>query len=288
MHNSDNVQTIQQTLSALPEWVSERILQHINNLTNYEPVIGIMGKTGAGKSSLCNALFSGDVSPVSDVAACTREALHFRLQVGERLMTIVDLPGVGESSSRDAEYAALYQQQLPRLDLVLWLIKADDRALAVDEHFYHQVIGEAYRHKVLFVISQSDKAEPISGSGQLSTEQKQNISRKICLLHDLFQPVHPVCAVSVRLQWGLRVMAGRMIKCLPREASSPVVAQLRPPFRTKAVQEKARDDFGETVGAALDAVSALPLIPAPVRAVIRAVRDTVVSVARTVWSFFFF
>lgn len=288
MHNSDNVQTIQQTLSALPEWVSERILQHINNLTNYEPVIGIMGKTGAGKSSLCNALFSGDVSPVSDVAACTREALHFRLQVGERLMTIVDLPGVGESSSRDAEYAALYQQQLLRLDLVLWLIKADDRALAVDEHFYHQVIGEAYRHKVLFVISQSDKAEPISGSGQLSTEQKQNISRKICLLHDLFQPVHPVCAVSVRLQWGLRVMAERMIKCLPREASSPVVAQLQPPFRTKAVQEKARDDFGETVGAALDAVSALPLIPAPVRAVIRAVRDTVVSVARTVWSFFFF
>ncbi|BCL50062.1 MULTISPECIES: GTPase family protein [Citrobacter] len=287
MHNSDNVQTIQQTLSALPEWVSERILQHINNLTNYEPVIGIMGKTGAGKSSLCNALFSGDVSPVSDVAACTREVLHFRLQVGERLMTIVDLPGVGESSSRDAEYAALYQQQLPRLDLVLWLIKADDRALAVDEHFYRQVIGEAYRHKVLFVISQSDKAEPISGSGQLSTEQKQNISRKICLLHDLFQPVHPVCAVSVRLQWGLRVMAGRMIKCLPREASSPVVAQLQPPFRTKAVQEKARDDFGETVGAALDAVSALPLIPAPVRAVIRAVRDTVVSVARTVWNFFF-
>lgn len=287
MHNSDNVQTIQQTLSALPEWVSERILQHINNLTNYEPVIGIMGKTGAGKSSLCNALFSGDVSPVSDVAACTREALCFRLQVGERLMTIVDLPGVGESSARDAEYAALYQQQLPRLDLVLWLIKADDRALAVDEHFYRQVIGEAYRHKVLFVISQSDKAEPISGSGQLSTEQKQNISRKICLLHDLFQPVHPVCAVSVRLQWGLRVMAGRMIKCLPREASSPVVAQLQPPFRTTAVQEKARDDFGETVGAALDAVSALPLIPAPVRAVIRAVRDTVVSVARTVWNFFF-
>jgi predicted GTPase len=51
--------------------------------------------------------------------------------------------------------------------------------------------------------------------------------------------------------------------------------------------EKARDDFGETVGTALDALSALPLIPAPVRAVIRAVRDTVVSVARTVWNFFF-
>ncbi|MGE9627738.1 GTPase family protein, partial [Escherichia coli] len=83
--------------------------------------------------------------------------------------------------------------------------KADDRALAVDEHFYRQVIGEQYWHKVLFVISQADKIEPASGSEILSTEQKHNIRRKICLLHELFQPVNPVCAVSVRLQWGLRV-----------------------------------------------------------------------------------
>ncbi|MCN5345808.1 GTPase family protein [Escherichia coli] len=287
MNNPEGLQPLNHSLSGLPQWVSERILQQINQITHYEPVIGIMGKTGVGKSSLCNALFVGEVSPVSDVAACTREPLRFRLQVGERFMTIVDLPGVGESGARDTEYAPLYREQLPRLDLVLWLIKADDRALAVDEHFYHQVIGEAYRHKVLFVISQSDKAEPTSGGGPLSTAQKQNISRKICLLHELFQPVNPICAVSVRLQWGLRVMAERMIKCLPREATSPVVAQLQQPFRTMVVREQARDDFGETVGAILDTVSTFPLIPAPVRTIIQAVRSSVVSVARAVWDFFF-
>ncbi|TBM09573.1 GTPase family protein [Hafnia paralvei] len=287
MKNSEGLLPLQSSLSSLPQWASERILQQINQLTHYEPVIGIMGKTGAGKSSLCNALFVGEVSPVSDVAACTREPLRFRLQVGERFMTIVDLPGVGESGARDTEYASLYREQLPRLDLVLWLIKADDRAMATDEYFYRQVIGEAYRHKVLFVISQSDKAEPTSGGERLSTEQKQNISRKICLLHEIFQPVHPVCAVSVRLQWGLRVMAERMIKYLPREASSPVVTQLQHPFRTMVVQEQARADFGETVGAVLDTFSAFPLIAAPVRAVIQAVRSTVVSVARAVWDFFF-
>lgn len=287
MNNSEGLQSLQNSLSSLPQWVSEHILHQVSQLTNYVPVIGIMGKTGVGKSSLCNALFADKVSPVSDVTACTRDPLCFRLQVGEHAMTIVDLPGVGESERRDVEYAELYSQQLPRLDLVLWLIKADDRALAVDELFYRQVIGEAYRHKVLFVISQSDKVEPTCGGEKLSTEQKQNISRKICLLHELFQPVNPICAVSVRLQWGLRVMAERMIRCLPREASSPVAVQLSAPLRTDAVNKKARDDFGETVGSVLDTISSMPLIPAPVQTVIQSVRDIVVSVARAVWNFFF-
>ena len=287
MNNSEGHQQIKQSLPDLPQWLTERILQQINQLTQYEPIIGIMGKTGSGKSCLCNTLFAGEVSPVSDVSACTRKPLRFRLQIGERFMTIVDLPGVGESNARDVEYAALYCEQLPRLDLVLWLIKADDRALAVDEHFYRKVIGERYRHKVLFVISQADKVEPTSSGNKLSTEQKQNISRKICLLHELFQPVNPVCAVSVRLQWGLRVMAERMIRCLPREASSQVAVQLSAPLRTDAVNKKARDDFGETVGSVLDTVSSMPLIPAPVRTVIQSVRDIVVSVARAVWNFFF-
>ena len=92
---------------------------------------------------------------------------------------------------------------------------------------------------------------------------------------------------ALAVVWGLRAMAERMIRCLPREASSPVAVQLSAPLRTDAVNKKARDDFGETVGEALDAVSALSLIPAPVRAVIQAVRTTVVSVARAVWDFFF-
>ena len=46
---------------------------------------------------------------------------------------IVDLPGVGENGQRDQEYLTLYRRMLPELDLVLWVIKADDRALSVSD-----------------------------------------------------------------------------------------------------------------------------------------------------------
>ncbi|WP_141118092.1 GTPase, partial [Escherichia coli] len=57
--------------ASLPYSLSRHILEHLRKLTSHEPVIGIMGKSGAGKSSLCNALFQGEVTPVSDVHAGT-------------------------------------------------------------------------------------------------------------------------------------------------------------------------------------------------------------------------
>ncbi|WP_201289912.1 YfjP family GTPase, partial [Escherichia coli] len=135
--------------ASLPDTLRQLILERIQNLTHYEPVIGIMGKSGAGKSSLCNELFRGKVSAVSDVNACTRDILRFRLRSGRHSLVIVDLPGVGENGQRDHEYRALYRRMLPELDLVLWVIKADDRALSVDEQFWNGVM-QPYQQQVLF------------------------------------------------------------------------------------------------------------------------------------------
>ena len=109
MKKSEGLQAIEKPLASLPYAIGKHILDHIQKLTHYEPVIGIMGKTGAGKSSLCNALFQGEVTPVSDVDACTRDILRFRLSRGEQSLLLLDLPGVGESEQRDKEYESLYR-----------------------------------------------------------------------------------------------------------------------------------------------------------------------------------
>lgn len=74
---------------------------------------------------------------------------EIRIQFGTRSVRLIDIPGVGESAERDSEYEQLYRDLLPQLDLVLWVIKGDDRAFSADEHFYKNVLlpagGEAKR-----------------------------------------------------------------------------------------------------------------------------------------------
>ena len=197
-------------------------------------------------------------------------------------MVLIDLPGVGESEVRDREYRALYRRQLPQLDLVLWVIKADDRALSVDERFYREVIG-THRHKVLFVVNQVDKLEPCqqwnATSGSPSSHQKINLSLKLSDVRQLFTPSHPLRAVSARTGWGLGSLVETMMRSLPARASSPLSAQLHDKLRSEPV--------GEAAGEVVDAVASLPFVPEPVKSLILSVRDMVVSTVRAVWDFFF-
>ncbi|AWF29935.1 GTPase family protein [Enterobacter hormaechei] len=291
MRKSDGLQAFEQPLASLPDPLRKLILVRLRTLTQYEPVIGIMGKTGSGKSSLCNALFQGEVTPVSNVEACTRDVLRFRLSSGSHSLLLVDLPGVGESKERDEEYTTLYRRILPELDLVLWVIKADDRALSVDEHFYRKVML-AYQHRVLFVVNQADKAEPChqwnTTSNTPSYSQQSTIEAKRSAVQQLFLPHHPVCVVSARTGWGLDAMVETMMCSLPDRATSPLTKQLHGRLCTEPVKKQARERFGHAVDEMIGTVESSSFLPAPVRAVIRTVREAVVSVARVVWDWIFF
>ena len=161
MNPSDAIEAIEKPLSSLPYSLSRHILEHLRKITSHEPVIGIMGKSGTGKSSLCNAIFQSRICATHPLNGCTRQAHRLTLQLGERRMTLVDLPGIGETPQHDQEYRTLYRQLLPELDLIIWILRADERAYAADITMHQFLLNEgADPSRFLFVLSHADRVFP--------------------------------------------------------------------------------------------------------------------------------
>lgn len=167
--------------------LKQRIQEKINELRTYQAKVGVFGVTGVGKSSLCNALFGEDVAAVSDVAACTREPQQLFIGNSDNNgggIYLIDVPGVGETTERDDEYFNLYKNLMPELDLVIWVIKADDRAYSVAERAYKEILMPyAEKCPTIFVINQVDKMNPVRDwnveHNQLGNVQQGNISKKV-------------------------------------------------------------------------------------------------------------
>ncbi len=77
MNPSDAIEAIEKPLSSLPYSLSRHILEHLRKLTSHEPVPGIMGKSGAGKSSLCNAVMRCFRGRIWKVLFSTAGQRHF-------------------------------------------------------------------------------------------------------------------------------------------------------------------------------------------------------------------
>lgn len=202
----------------------EQINSRLSEILSYEPRIGVFGKTGVGKSSLCNALFGQDVCPISDIEACTRNTKEVIINLGNKGIKLIDVPGVGESSERDEEYRKLYDSLLPELDLVLWVIKADDRAMASDEKFYKNIVKPHIEEgkPFFFVLNQIDKIEPFREWDEKKKEpgpvQFRNIQRKVDDLARIFD-VAPskVISVSANEKYNLIKLVDEIIRALPKE-----------------------------------------------------------------------
>lgn len=230
------------------------LLKRIEAILGYEPRVGVFGKTGAGKSSLCNALFGAEISPISDVAACTRNPQEIFVRVGAAGVKLIDCPGVGESQKRDEEYRQLYEKLLPELDLVLWLVKADDRALSSDEAFFKQVVRPNLGDKPLFVVlSQADKIELFRDWNDEDrapgTKQQRNLDAKCEELARFFDlSLARVIPVSAHEEYNLVHLVNQIVFALPRERKISFVKSVKKEARSEEAKKEAEEGFFEVVG----------------------------------------
>lgn len=204
----------------------------INHITGYVPKVGVFGKTGVGKSSLCNALFGQDVFAISDIQACTRNPQELVLSIsdGHGGIKLIDVPGVGENSQRDQEYDELYKRLLPELDLMFWVFKADDRANASDQDFYNRLISPYIQagKPFLAVLNQVDKIEPFREWNEEQhtpgLRQLQNIKDKCsAVAHFLRLPLNQVIPVSAHEHYGLLELVDAIVHALPHEQKAIVL-----------------------------------------------------------------
>ncbi|GAA5784357.1 GTPase [Chitiniphilus shinanonensis] len=215
----------------------DTIRLRLADLVNYQAVVGVLGKSGVGKSTLCNALFGRDVVEVDAVWGCTRCPQEINLAYRDgRGLSLIDVPGLGESEAKDAEYRVLYSRLLPELDLVLWLVKADDRALGIDLAFYQRVLQPHLAERglpLVFVISHADKIDPCEEWDRLHVQpgvgQARHLAAKREQLARLFQhPLPRICVVSATTGYGLVPLMETLIRALPPARQWSLAREARP------------------------------------------------------------
>ena len=204
--------------------ILDKISKELKRVRSYRPKVGIFGDTGVGKSSLCNALFGKETAKISNVEACTREPQHIFIGGSNNEgITLVDVPGVGEDPERHQEYIQLYQSLLPELDLILWVIKADDRKYMSAIDVYNNILKpNLEKCPVVFVINQIDKIEPVEewyeNKKNLGSTQKNNLLINTYYISRRFDfSTNKIIPVSAKGNYNLVELVNRIVEVLPNE-----------------------------------------------------------------------
>lgn len=152
-----------------PEEFEEFRTKVQTELLDRAPVVAIIGKAGVGKTTTINNLFDVDdyvaealsfdeKGHIGDVRRGTTTAIRkrFDLKIGIGL-DIIDLPGLGDDIRKDKEFEAIYRQILPKCDIVLYVLKADNRTLGEDERILQNIVlPSCDKKKIILAVNQVD------------------------------------------------------------------------------------------------------------------------------------
>jgi|GEM_PF-2242972 len=203
-----------------------KISHELKSITELPPQIAFIGKTGVGKSSTINKLFNPKPNlKVDHVQPATMGIEIFELSLGERgKLIVVDCPGLGESKEADKRNISAYKQLLEKSDVAVWILKADDKTIGIDQGFMKKVLPKRLRNKLVIAINQVDLMHPgnwYNNHKIPSIEQEENIIKKEEYVRKKFTeaglPPFRLVSFSANKKYHLAVLFNAMVDACPSE-----------------------------------------------------------------------
>lgn len=194
------------------------------------PTIGLVGVSGVGKSSTINTLFKTNLA-TSDTVACTKEFWSIDLDLAftegkakgvQTNFRVIDAPGLGEDIARDPDYIKMYHDYLPECDVILWILAARNRAIALDQNYLKE-FTHLYK-RIVFAINQVDLVEPMNWNAKInqpSPEQEKNIEiindDRRDKLRSIMKGDIKIVPYSARTRYRLQVLFTTILESCPED-----------------------------------------------------------------------
>lgn len=150
---------------AIPETKTQTIREIITKIESPEAVISkpinilIVGRTGAGKSSLINTIFQTNVAEVDLLPSTDKISQYHWSKGNEEGLNLWDTPGYEQAKREDLRDLVL--DYGINADLILLVTPALDPALQMDLDFLQELNKNQRNIPVITVVTQVDKLRPI-------------------------------------------------------------------------------------------------------------------------------
>ncbi len=273
----------------LPPPARDTVNKELENLKemlmeNRPPRVLVLGRRGAGKSSIVNALFKSRVAPVGSVLSETGKAEWFTFNNQQGSIEILDTRGIGDRTKPEsANFENAIDEILVAIkdicpDIILFLCKAKE----VDSHItsdlanvntIQESISKTHKYKIPIValVTQVDELDPKRVEPPYDNPIKQqNIKKAVSTLQEAYSQwgidllkVIPVSAYAeyedekmiYNNYWNIEKLVTYLIEHLPKSAK----LQLARLSKIRQVQTKLARTVITSTSAICGALAATPI-----------------------------